>query len=77
MADHQLGPRLRRPLEQLPVCRDARGDDPDLPGARDLQAVRAVVVERVRFEQLVQVAEDLLEAGDREIIQLASCPPSR
>ena len=46
-------------LEQLRVRRDARGDRLDLRRSGNLQAVRAVVLEALRFEQLVELGDDV------------------
>ncbi len=61
--DEQLGILGRGALEQLDVGRDAGGDRVDLGRAWDLEAVGSVVLEAARFEQGVEVGEDVGGGG--------------
>ncbi len=59
--DQELRPGARRQLEQLGVRRDAGGQRAHLRGAWDLEPVRAIVLEPLRFQQLVDLSEDVLK----------------
>jgi hypothetical protein len=60
MAEDQLGAGRDRALDRLQVGRDRGGEHRHLGPARHLEAVRAVILERVGLEQPVAKADDLV-----------------
>jgi hypothetical protein len=57
--EDEVGAELGRALEQLRAGRDAGHDGLDLVGSGYLQAVRAIVVEGGRREELVEVLQQV------------------
>jgi hypothetical protein len=56
--EHELGALRDGPLHQLPLGGDAGHDPAHLLRSGHLEAVRAEVLERARFEQLVESGDD-------------------
>jgi hypothetical protein len=65
----QLRALRRGQLEQLRMRRDPCGDRRDLLGPGHLQAIEAVVLEAIRFEQTVELGQQLA-ARDRHALAL-------
>jgi hypothetical protein len=72
--EHELRALLDRPPDQLELGRDARHDALHGPRAGHLEAVRAHVVEGRRVQQLVEIADQVVQVGQvRLFVRLESC----
>jgi len=63
MAEDEVGARILRPLEQIPVRRDARDHEAHVASPRHLEAVRSVVLEGPALQQVVEVGDDGIAVG--------------
>ena len=67
MDEDEVGLQLDGALDELPLGRHARDHATHLRPAWDLEPVRPVVVERVRVEQLVERADQVVDRRHRRL----------